>query len=390
MTARMPLIGNVFPPLELVREQSDSKNLNSKPDENYEHEYNDFQDEREDERIDGSILSSSRPKSEIPAIPPRSSLRASRLLESFMIELEAPEEATAGDESSRQSVESDPHASYLSSEEEASESADDYDESIVELDGNRPTSRASSQDSQEDTARMVSFMFVGKPQLVDVSHSRPNSLKRRSTDCSDKSRRRPSPLRLTSNDSRSSTPSSVRSETYPASTAHLIRQHTNPATLNSSLNLSSRHAFLQSDPFPTLSPQEVQVPPSVDTRPKTPTAIASAAWKKGVTRTLSLAKRKPSIPKLSLAYNTLPDPPQASLPPWTASIATPVSAVTPRHVASPATPRESQDQGPVNYSDIMRNVIKAPPPQAPVSANLKTRTSSVLLNLARRKSLRAG
>jgi hypothetical protein len=383
----MPLMAKQLPALERVREQSVSRTLNTDIEEHYDSEIDDFQEREEEEVSDGSILNQPRlNKTAIPAIPPRSELRASRIFENLTIELEALEKAQLEEKLKNQPVESDPYKSYLSSEEEGSESADEFDESIVELDSDRPpSSRASSRCSHEDTARMVSFMFVGKPQLVEVaSHDRPASLKRRSTDMSvesRESRRRPSPLRLIPTITGSSI-LSTRKSSLASSKSLPLRQYTYPAAAASTLSVASKNSFLQSDPFPTPNPNEVEkVSSSSDAFPKTPTAI-NAAWKGsilGVTRTLNkAAKKRPSMPKLSLAC-TSASPRQPSGTPTTATpnTATPISASSPM-------PRPSQDQGPVNYRDIMRNVIREPPP---VSPSLKTKSSS-FLGMARRRSIK--
>jgi hypothetical protein len=384
----MPLMAKVLPALERVREQSGSRSLNTDAEEHYDSEIDDFQERDDEEMSDVSILNQPRlSKTIIPAVPPRSELRASRIFENLTIELEALEKAALEEKLRGQLVESDPYKSYLSSEEEGSESADEFDESIVELDSDRPpSSRASSRCSHEDTARVVSFMFVGKPQLVEVaSHDRPASLKRRSTDRSvesRESRRRPSPLRLIPNITGSST-LSTRTSSLAASSKNLpLRLYTHPAAAASTLSVASKHSFLQSDPFPTPNPNEVEkVSSSSDAFPKTPTSI-NAAWKGsilGVTRTLGkAAKKRPSMPKLSLAY-TSTSPRQPSGTPTTA---TPNTA-TPKSASSPL-PRPSQDQGPVNYQDILRNAIRGPPPTSP---NLKTKTSG-LLGMARRRSIK--
>jgi len=332
----------------------------------------------------GSILNQPRmSKVALPAIPPKSELRASRILENLTIELETLEKAALEEKSKDQSVESDPYKSYLSSEEEGSESADEFDESIVELDSDRPpSSRASSSCSHEDTARVVSFMFVGKPQLVEVvSHDR-SSLKRRSTDRSEsrESRRRPSPLRLIPGSTLSPRTSSLTSSSKNLP----LRQYTLPDAAASTLSVASKHSFLQSDPFRTPNPNEVEkVSSSSDAFPKTPTSI-NTAWKGGilgVTRTLSkAAKKKPSMPKLSLP-NTSASPRH---PPGTPTTATPNTA-TPISASSPM-PRPSQDQGPVNYQDILRGAIRGAPPPSP---NLKTKSSSLfLLGMTRRRSIK--
>jgi hypothetical protein len=384
----MPLMAKLLPALERVREQSGSRSLKTDTEEHYDSEIDDFQ-ERDEEMSDGSILNQPRlSKTTIPAVPPRSELRASRVLENLTIELEALEKAALEEYMKDQPVESDPYKSYLSSEEEGSESADEFDESLVKLDSDRPpSSRASSRCSHEDTARVVSFMFVGKPQLVEVaSHDRPASIKRRSTDRSEESResrRRPSPLRLTPNITGSTL--SLRTTSLTSSSKNLpLRQYTLPDAAASTLSIASKHSFLQSDPFRTPNPNEVEkVSSSSDAFPKTPTSI-NAAWKGsifGVTRTLTkAAKKRPSMPKLSLAY-TSASPRQPAGTPTTATpnTSTPISASSPMS-------RPSQDQGPVNYQDIMRNVIRAPPPTSP---NLKTKSSSLLLlGMSRRKSIK--
>lgn len=376
-----------LPALERVREQSGPRTLNTDTEGHYDSEIDEFQERDEEGMSDGSILNQPRlSKTAIPAVPPRSELRASRILENLTIELEDLEKAALREKLTNQPVESDPYKSYLSSEEEGSESADEFDESLVELDSDRPPSfRASSRCSHEDIARAISFMFVGKPQLVEVApHDRPASLKRRSTDRSEasrESRRRPFPLRLIPNIIGSSI-LSTRTSSLASSKNLPLRQYTHPAAAASNISVASKLSFLQSDPFPAPNPNEVaKVSSSSDAFPKTPTSI-NAAWKGsilGVTRTLSkAAKKRPSMPKLSLTY-TSSSPRQ---PPGTPTTTTPNTA-TPISASSPM-PRPSQDLGPVNYQDIMRNVIRAPPP---VSPSLKTKSNS-LLGMARRRSIK--
>lgn len=382
----MPLITKLHPALERVREHSTSRAVDAVTEEHYDHEFDNFQERNEEDMSDGSILEQPRlSKSSIPAIPaipPKSELRASRIFENLTIELEALEKAVQKGKLKEQPVESDPYASYISSEEEGSESMDEFDESLIELDSDRPSSSASSRCSHEDTARAVSLMFVGRPQLIDVpSHERPSSLKRRSTDRSDRfeqSRRRPSPLRLAPSNTTGTSTIYARKSSLSASSKKLpLRSYTLPEAATSNLSLASKHSFLESDPFPTLNTQEVvKVSSSSDAYPKTPLGVADA-WKGsllGMTRTLSkAAKRKASIPKLSLAYTSaaaLPKPPPTPT-------ATPVSASSPM-------PRPSHDQGPVNYKDILRNAIKEPPPPSP---KLKTGRTN-LLSIGRKKSLK--
>src|SRR3984957_13801827 len=148
----MPLMAKLLPALERVREQSGSRTLNTDTEEHYDSEIDDLQERDDEEMSDGSILNQPRlNKTTIPAVPPRSELRVSRIFENLTIELEALEKAALEEKLKDQPVESDPYKSYLSSEEAGSESADEFDQSIVEIDSDRsPSPRASSRCSHED------------------------------------------------------------------------------------------------------------------------------------------------------------------------------------------------------------------------------------------------
>jgi hypothetical protein len=333
--------------------------------------YEDFEEYEEDECVDsdmeGSIMARGRPKkpAKPPALPQRSEKRTSKLLENVMLELQNLD-GSRQKEADKISIiqESDPHELYLSSEEDASFS-DDYEDSLSEYEAMSPeegeaarasSSRASSRRSQEDTARIVSFVMVGKPQIVDIyvpntSPSRTQnrhslnletlvSFKSTSPTSAAKSTRRPTPLRLYPAIRRMSissitsprSPSSANATTthpFAASTTNLPL--TTPSNSNPPLRKSSRlasnltslvtntkntlqsasHSFLNSDPFAMTSTTSTPLgshPQSKNREeedtpiePKTPTSMAAAAWKKGFSKTLSMAKR-PSMPKLSLAY----------------------------------------------------------------------------------------
>jgi hypothetical protein len=189
--------------------------------------YEDFEEFDQDECVDaymeGSVVSRGRLEQPVktPALPQRSDKRASRLLENVMLELQSLDGSKQKEEDKISIVqESDPHELYLSSEEDASFS-DDYDDSISDFEEDmnledaeaaRPfSSGASSRKSQEDTARIVSFISVGKPQIVDiyVPNTSPSADKRLSpnletvnscdttpTSSPQRSTRRPAPLKL--------------------------------------------------------------------------------------------------------------------------------------------------------------------------------------------------
>ncbi|CZR56753.1 uncharacterized protein PAC_06642 [Phialocephala subalpina] len=341
--------------------------LREEKDSGYEdfQEYDDDDDECLSSDMEGSVVHRGRPKKVVrapPAIPARNEKRASKILESVMLELKTLDGTETKDTDSRSMVqESDPHESYLSSEEDASLS-DDYEDSLTSPEDNLEDStspvesftRTTRRRSQEDTARVVSFICVGKPQIVDIfipsNHTSPVDdpiMKRHSMNLDaltsltqapsqPKAVRRPTPLKLYPSTIRRMSISSVTSShtTSSNSTAPANTPSTNLSNINSngtlpprkssrlahnltslvtstkstfstsyippssSANPSTAHSFLSSDPFAVDSPNT----PHNDepTTPKTPTS-AAAAWKRGLSKTLSKA-RKPSLQKLSMGY----------------------------------------------------------------------------------------
>ncbi|KAJ2989966.1 hypothetical protein NUW58_g3193 [Xylaria curta] len=99
---------------------------------------------------------------EPPAIPKRNTLRTSRLLDS--LRLDSIESATKSLNTT--------HNVYLSSEEDASSSADEYSDDEYESSGDEAEQSPSRRKSQEITARAVSVIFVGKPCIVELANSR--------------------------------------------------------------------------------------------------------------------------------------------------------------------------------------------------------------------------
>ncbi|RYP08022.1 hypothetical protein DL764_002168 [Monosporascus ibericus] len=120
---------------------------------------------------------------EPPALPERSTLRASRLLDNLKLN---------SIESARQSLNtSTSHDIYLSSEEDASSTTDDLSDYDFESEcDSEPQSNSNSDESTESsvrrrsrevTARAVSVIFVGRPSIVDLSSNRVSSFLEDST-----------------------------------------------------------------------------------------------------------------------------------------------------------------------------------------------------------------
>jgi len=192
--------------------------------------------------LDDSILRkssladfSSPSKTTSPALPPRSSLRASRTLSSTDLTTRPPSPPTTANrprdsstpELSPSTPNPSPYDSYLS-EEDASESADDdYDVSTISL--AYPHADHSGPADREDVARIVAFMFVGKPTIVSISisPSRPGSAESLHASAI------PHPPR------RSSTPTPPPPRLPPRPRAHSIRAQPAPGAPSASLPTAS-------------------------------------------------------------------------------------------------------------------------------------------------------
>lgn len=436
------------PSTDQVRLEEQSEKLDLQPkvkekerdesDSGYE-DFDAFEEEPEDSDMEGSILHRPRPKKRAqqpPAVPQRSDKRASKILENVLLELKSLDGTVSTKEAEQQSIVSDPHELYLSSEEDASLS-DDYEdvESLVEFESSptedgdsKPSSRASSRRSQEDTARMVSFTLVTKPQIIQIVIPPPaTAAKRHSMNLEQltsstssyipsassyipKATRRPIPLKLY--------PSTRRLSVSSISSNPLSMHHSNqslsslPPRKSSKLsNLSNimtnaKNSFLSSDPFATPTPDSAHEDGEQETpvTPKTPTSMAASAWKKSLGRTMSKA-RKPSMPKLSLAYtqgvvshrdsslrlaHQLALEETKELNEERARIQRAVTMPMQNSASDSAagTPTTPQD-GPLRYQDIMKNVIKAPPPPpSPVKERKMSISSKMSLGLSRRKSVK--
>lgn len=175
-----------------------------------------------------------------------------------------------------------PHDVYLSSEEDASSSADDF--SDFDFDSDNEQSKSTStrrRGSHEDTARVVSVIFSGKPSIVNL------------------------PPRSTSPSSVGSPPRPIRQLQRTATEPWFGRRMSTSSSASSSIlhppRTSSmlpgrrlekqRPQFLQIDPFASVKP-DLERRETESPRPKTPTAMFK--------RTLSLV-RKRSKPNLNQA-----------------------------------------------------------------------------------------
>ena len=290
--------------------------------------YKDFdaaEEDLEDHDMENSLFHRPRPR-KAPAIPPRSDARASKILDSVLLEWQTLGATVPSKDAEELSIISDPLESYLSSEEDASlsdfEDSDSIDFTLTE-DGadSPPSSRASSRHSQEDTARMVSFTVVSKPQIIQIRIAAPTLHKRHSTNLdnltapmknlstsyiSPHSNHRPTPLKLYPSSVRRlsiSSPKNRLSYHPNTSLSSLPIRKSSKANL-STLNLTKKNSFLASDPFASPShpqPYEHETEPEAPLMPKTPTSTAASALKRTLSRSLSLS-RKPSVPTLNATH----------------------------------------------------------------------------------------
>jgi hypothetical protein len=386
----------------------DSNSVRDEKDSGYE----DFPEFNEDECLDsdmeGSTLRRSRPNqpTRAPTLPQRSEKRTSKL-DNIMLELKSLDGSQQKDLDKTSVVqESDPHELYLSSEEDASLS-DDYDDSLLDLNldamdnemvgEERESSLRTPSRGSQDTARVVSMTFV-KPQIITIvstSNSTTNSPtkarssvdleeKRPSTtspfsspDPSKQEEQQPSPIKRRPKSIHRMSISSIASLAYSSSSSNAPtaqsptqlppRKSSRLAALTSLVTgkpSPTSHAFLNTDPFPTQQPEQLE--PEAET-PKTPVS----ALKKGLTR--GLARRNPSMQRLSEVY--------AAQNTSRASLSLRESTDSPG-LGPVKEVKKSKPEGPVRYEDIMKSVVRAPPP-LPLSP--MARTASIFS--ARRKSL---
>lgn len=226
-----------------------------------------------------------------PALPAKSSLRASRVLDDLL-------KLTPG-EQPHFTTQSAPHDVYLSSEEDASSSADDF--SDFEFDSASDKSQLSSKRraSHEDTARVVSVVYSGKPSMIQLprrsvspSYSSSEASSSRPSSRLSSSSRPPSRLRRTS-----TLPVIDRRMSLCTSSSGTILHPPRTSSMGNSRLEKQRPDFLNIDPFAIKSEPETK--DDQNDRPKTP-KTPTGMFK----RTLSLVKKR-SRPSLNTHHATL-------------------------------------------------------------------------------------
>lgn len=322
---------------------------------------------------------------EPPALPERSALRASRLLDSLKLN---------SIESARQSLTTS-HDLYLSSEEDASSFGDDISDYDFESGSESSTEEPAAQSptrrkSREDTARAVSVVFIGKPCIVNLSGSRGSS----SPDLSDSSHRRSILQRRSislGNGSGSGPGSATVSLERPS---HLKRQN----SISSVASQKNKPAFLNTDPFADRhysidSTAEQQEETAVPRTPRTPTAVLQR-----FSRSLNLSrKRSRQNLRAGVSRETFATMGPAS-PSTTSLIIDTNVAPANSQVFEPQSAATVPTQSPATYTDIMRsrrgsltsniftNASATPPPPSPAPTSRKGILGG--LNMSRRRSLK--
>ncbi|KAI1338954.1 hypothetical protein F5Y15DRAFT_384241 [Xylariaceae sp. FL0016] len=260
---------------------------------------------------------------EPPTVPQRSALRASKLLAS--LKLNSIETAT-------QSL-NNKHDVYLSSEEDASSTADesDYDsESSSEESEKSPSRRR----SHEDTARAVSVIYVGKPFLIELTAGRRSASPQRRPQSSVFER---------------SSASSLSSNSFNDRPMHPPRQSSLASSVDSRTESPS---FLQQDPFANKNYQ-LDGSSSSDPYGRAPRMPTGAFHR--FSKSINLA-RKRSRPNLKAAAAAARD----STIPASAStsnlLALNTSTIPEREVVRSETfsATTMSPQSPVTYNEILR------------------------------------
>ncbi|OTB06151.1 hypothetical protein M426DRAFT_21265 [Hypoxylon sp. CI-4A] len=312
---------------------------------------------------------------ETPKVPEKSALRASRFLDnpkrnSISISIKTTTTAT------------DPHDIYLSSEEDASSSADDFSDYGYDASSDESEkSPVRRRPSPEVTARAVSVVFVGKPCVVDLASGR----------------RSVSPIR------RPRSISSSPANSFNARPSHPPRK----SSLASTIDLPKESpSFLNQDPFAASnykleSTREIPADSPSPRLPRTPTAAFQRFQK-----SLSLVRKRsrPNLKDAASRDSFVWPPASASI--TELSLASNSSRTSEEEqLKLKPTRRETlpaiittQPPAPVTYNDIMMSarrdslprVLTKQPPAPPMSPSPMQGKKSLLsgLNINRRRSMR--
>lgn len=306
-------------------------------------------------------------KSEIhvaaPAVPKRSALRASRLMDGAQL---------------KQAETTNPHDMYMSSEEDADASssagdfsADDYDfDSESESDGSEDRSTA-RRSSREDTARTVRVVFSGKPSMVQLRPISPLS-----------------PSKKTHTEPPAQLPTAF--ERAP------IRRLPRPqSTMIMGGSRKPRPAFLNTDPFADQKYTQDPTRRDANNGNRPPTPKTAAFNLNRFQRSLGFA-RKPSRSDLKHASRrdslTLTPPPRSGSTSNLLSLAT---AELDEAQASPASTTSTTPMpSPSTYQDVMRrarqsSISSLASMRPDTSAGPDSNKRGILsgLSISRRKSL---
>ncbi|KAH7189055.1 uncharacterized protein B0J16DRAFT_107011 [Fusarium flagelliforme] len=244
-------------------------------------------DESSRENTPTTMMPTQRQLASAPALPAKSSLRASRCLDGLL---------THKLTSEGQAPFSTPHDVYLSSEEDASSSADDF--SDFETDSGSDESLASDRrGSREDTAKVVSVVYAGKPSVIDlprrsVSPSLISEASSRPSSRMSVSSRPPSCLRRTST-LPVTLPVLDRRMSFCTTSSGSVLHPPRTSSMGTGRLEKQRPDFLSIDPF--AAKPEPETKEESTERPKTPKS--PGVFK----RTLSLVKKR-SRPSLNTHF----------------------------------------------------------------------------------------
>lgn len=326
-----------------------------------------------------------------PALPQKSSLRASRVLDALTLKLDP-----VANEPTTLARTTAPHEVYLSSEEDASSSADDFSDydfdsasdhdeadattaktTAAATGSSSSSSNNSRKRSYEDIAKAVAVVFSGKPTIVQIT---------------------------TTTAKRSATPSTTASR---SSTPNLLSRRLSIATSHPPRSTSlalhsngSQPAFLDTDPYAD-SPSLEVVEAGTSNHHANPRSSTSVLKK-----TLGTLVKKRSRPLLKTNFSnsslTRLDRTCSSSPSIqstsqkeeeTETLKTPTTPLTP---LSPASRTSTM---PVTYREIIKNakrnaanVPQSPGITSPASSIPPEKRSRLLagLSMSRRRSIRAG
>jgi len=281
-----------------------------------------------------------RSSADAPELPRKSALRASRLLDNLGLKLGGAVETPVGP------GQQTPLDVYLSEEEDVSSDADDFSDYGYDSSNEDPLS-PTRRSSHEDTARVVSVVYSGKPSIVDLT-----LLRRRSIS--------PNSIATRTRSSTSSSAESPVNRPYtPASSVPSPVQPVRKGSMLSDLLVKKRPPFLNIDPYANgstysleMQGQQGRTAEEENTKvPKTPTQLL-----KGMSRTFSLVKKR-SRPML----RTESPQPQELVRPSTSFAR--VESTEEHTTNTPHTPMT-----PVTYKEIMRaakkNAMMMPPPES--------------------------